>query len=98
MRKSDLFIATLSLTAVFNYPSGVFARTIQECNTIYNNCTANCDRYAPSPGAAANCIVNCGAKAQRCHNTASDRPGRRPSTLSRFGRSGQDPVRTPRLK
>jgi hypothetical protein len=77
-----LVIAILSLSGLVISPNGVSARTIQECNTIYNNCSANCDRYAPNAGSAASCISNCGTKAQTCHDTASDRPGKAKLTVA----------------
>src|SRR5690242_6511121 len=77
-----LVVAILSLSGLVISPNGVRARTIHECNTIYNNCSANCDKYSPSAGAAASCIVNCGNKAQSCHNTASDRAGSKAITVA----------------
>ena len=71
-----LVVAILSLSGLVISSNGVRARTIHECNTIYNNCTANCDRYAPNAGSASSCISNCGSKAQTCHDTASDRPNK----------------------
>jgi hypothetical protein len=71
-----LVVAILSVSGLVISPNGVRARTIHECNTIYNNCSANCDKYASSAGSAASCISNCGTKAQTCHDTASDRPNK----------------------
>jgi len=97
MSRSKTFFAmitSITALAISGNPQDAAARTIQECNTIYNNCTANCDRYAPNAGSAASCIVNCGTKAQSCHNTASDRPGKAATTFSPGASQGT--VRAPR--
>ena len=83
MPKSGLFVITLiSLAGLVISSNVVRAATIHECNTMYNSCSGNCDKYAPNAGSAASCISNCGAKAQSCHNTASDRPKGKAMTVA----------------
>src|SRR5690349_5976330 len=48
-----LVTAIVSLFGLVVSSDGVRATTIHECNTMYNTCSANCDKYAPNAGSAA---------------------------------------------
>jgi hypothetical protein len=84
-------LATLILATSW---SGAEARTIQECNSIYNRCSANCDRGATTT-IQSNCIANCGTHAQACHNTASDRQKATSATRATSGNPTVKPTFNP---
>jgi hypothetical protein len=79
--------------ALVSLPPAAQARTKAECNSIYNSCSKLCDKYGATTNIIVSCIQNCGAKAQQCHNTASDAAA--PATSVSDG--GGTPPKKPRV-